>query len=117
MLLFINNIVMDNDYSKIAALYESYRGHMVDLPSRNVTGRPPTLDYKNSYMPHGVANAGGADNAYAAGQLRSGGIENEESPQAKLKLEEFCSELRDRGYEAIANELTIVINQAFESGQ
>lgn len=108
---------MENDFSKMAEIYEGYRGQMIDLPTGNFKGRPPKLDYKNSYMPHGVANAGGADNAYAAGQLRPGGVEGEESPQAKVALEEFCQDLRDRGYESIANELALVIQQAFESDQ
>ena len=108
---------MENDFNAMAKIYEGYRGQMIDLPAGNFKGRPPTLDYSNSYMPHGVANSGGADNAYAAGQLASGGFENEEYPQAKTKLEEFCSELRDRGYTNLANELSIVIKQAFENCQ
>jgi len=113
ILLFINIIAMENDYQRMAEIYEGYRGHMIDLPTGNFKGRPPRLDYKNSYMPHGVANAGGAESAYAAGQLRTGGIEDEEQFIPKHKLQEYCDELRERGFEKIANELSIVINQAF----
>lgn len=106
------------DILELGRIYaEGYQGHSVDLPRRNFKGQTPKLDYKNSYMPHGVANAGGADNAYAANALQPMGMENEESPAARTKLEEFCEELRDRGHEGIANELAIAIQQAFESDQ
>lgn len=102
----------------MARVYEEgYQGHVIDLPRKNFKGTPAKLDYKNSYMPTGVANSGGADNAYAAGMMQNNGLENEESPAARTKLEEFVEELRGRGHDNLANELAVVIQQAFENGQ
>jgi hypothetical protein len=107
-----------SDFSDMAEIYEEgYRGHSIDLPSKNFRGVPAKIDYKHSFMPTGVANAGGADNAYAANMMATGGVEGEESPQARIKLEEFADELRARGHDQVANELLLVIRQAFESGQ
>jgi|GEM_PF-3648392 len=107
-----------NDFQLLAEVYEEgYRGHTDNMSRKNFRGVPPRIDFKNSFMPTGVANAGGADNAYAANAMTNVGLENEESPAARSELEDFCVELRDRGHEAIANELALVIQKAFGNAQ
>ena len=104
-----------DDFSEMAQIYEDYRGNQDNMTRKNFRGVPPTVDYKNSYMPRGVANAGGADNAYAANMMNNSGLENEEAPAAKATLDEFVEELRARGHEGVANELALVVKKAFGS--
>jgi hypothetical protein len=107
-----------DDFSAMAQIYEEgYRGHTDNMSRKNFRGVPPKIDMKHSYMPTGVANAGGADNAYAANSMNAVGLENEESPAARNELDEFCEELRARGHEGVANELALVIQKAFGSSR
>ena len=102
----------------MAIIYEGYRGHSDQTARNNRRGINPRLDFKNSFMPTGVANAGGADNAYAANMMSNAGtLENEEGPSAMGPLNDFVDELRAKGQEQIANELALVIQQAFETSQ
>lgn len=104
-----------DDFSEMAQIYEGYRGHTDNMTRKNFRGVPPRVDYKNSYMPRGVANSGGADNSFAANMMSNAGmIENEEGPSPRAHLEEYVEELRARGQEGIANELALVVQQAFE---
>ena len=109
-----------DDFSAMAIIYEGYRGHADQTSRNNKRGMSPRPDYKNSFMPRGVANAGGADNAYAANMMSTPGtLENEEGPAsgAQAALMEFVDELRGRGQEGLANELALVVQSAFETAQ
>jgi len=108
-----------DDFSAMATIYEGYRGHSDQTARNNQRGINPRIDYKNSYMPHGVANAGGADNAFAANMMSNAGmLENEEGPTGnRAPLDDFVEELRAKGQEQIANELALVVQSAFETSQ
>lgn len=86
----------------------------MDRPGASTNVRSPMYDRKNSYMPHGIASAGGADNAYAANMMNSGTLEDEETHVAAKRFKEFCEELRERGFDHIANELAILIAEVLE---
>lgn len=100
-----------NDIARLAQIYEGYGGLSVDYPKSTSNLRSPTYDRKNSFMPHGIASSGGADNAYAANMMNSGALEEEETNPAAMKLYDFCEELRDRGYDSVANELKLLVKE------
>ena len=96
-----------SSFRELQKIYEDYRGMSFDpSPNKSYTADPSKYSYRGT-LPF---NAGGSDNAYAAGQEQSHGptpisCDEEAKDDGEIKKRDVIKHINDLQKQAIADEM------------